>query len=95
MIEDARHVFAVALITLPVVLGPVFIAAPAIGQTAKDKTIRLDPKAGKIAEDKLAIDRDGRIFEWSFRTCPSASSGVAAPTFFVSRNKRAVARLCP
>jgi hypothetical protein len=57
MIEDARHVFAVALITLPVGLGPVFIAAPAIAQTAKDQNIRLEPKAGNprrgVAEDNL------------------------------------------
>jgi hypothetical protein len=61
MIKGARHVFTGALITLPVVLGPVFIAAPAIAQMAKDQTIRLDSKAGNpqrgVAEDKLALDR--------------------------------------
>jgi hypothetical protein len=61
MIKGARHVLAGALITLAVVLGPVFIAAPAIGQMAKDQTIRLDSKADNpqrgVAEDKLALDR--------------------------------------
>jgi hypothetical protein len=46
---------------LPVALGPVFIAAPAIAQTAKDQNIRLEPKASnpqrRVAEDKQAVDR--------------------------------------
>ncbi len=84
MIKDARHVFAGALITLPV-----FFAAPAVAETAKDQTIRLDWKAANpprgVAQNTLAVDRkvsagtggrrvcqmtDGRTFEWSFPNVP-------------------------
>jgi hypothetical protein len=61
MTKSARRLFASALITLPLVLGPVSIAAPAIAQTAKDQDIRLKTKGGnsqrRAADDKQAVDR--------------------------------------